>query len=237
MLTPDLIPPDIHQDDRRLGRLCRPALDLEQSEISRLCLDRFLALYSGHPHNQRILPEVVREGVNYEQKWLGSYSREGHLICVRYSSQTGLKSDQRQFVASANLASGQIKEWRVREARYRYRPEGGGPVQTDLVLGDDEDSQILPPYPVLSGYDAIVDEVRLRDYQQQLIDIDARAARVIMTSQGCWFKPVDGQLESLAPVSELVADLEVRLPQLLGQRAIEATQNPAADHTEPVATL
>jgi hypothetical protein len=188
-----------------------------------------LGLYAGHPHQPRLLPPVERDDVNYEQKRLGSYTRQGHLLCVRYSSQAGLAPNQRHFVASANLLTGQITEWRLREARYRYRPEGGGPIQTDLVLDEDQDSLALPAYPVLSGHNAVIDEVRLRDYQQHLIDLDARAARVIMTAQGCWFKPADGQLEALSPIGELVSDFEIRLPELMGRIALEATPATASD--------
>lgn len=223
MLTPDLIPPELAKDERRLAGLCRPALDLEQSEIGRLCLDRFLQLYTGHPHRPREVPLVVRDGIDYSQKWLGSYSKEGSLVCVRYAPQSGLNSAQHYFVAGASLSTGQVKEWQVHEARYRYRPEGGGPIQTDLVLAQDGEMTEASAYPVLTGHDEVIDEVKLRDYQQRLIKADAKAARVIMTPHGCWFKPFGGELESLAPVGELVADLQIRLPQLLGRTAIETT--------------
>lgn len=228
MLTPDLIPPVLNQDERRLAGLSRPALELEQSEISRQCFRRFLEDYGGHPHRPRQLPVIERHGINFEQKWLSSFSSHGQLVCVRYASQAGLVSAQRHFVVSADLTSGQINEWQVIDARYRYRPEGGGPIQTDLILSDGQLAE-TPAYPILTGCDAVADEIRLRHYQQQLVAADARAARVIMSPRGCWFKPIDGQPQALAPISELVADFEIRLPERLGRLALAAVPETTSD--------
>lgn len=184
--------------------------------------DRFMCDYVGDPlvsekHGQPQHSPIrrMREGygeVDYDKRYLASYTQEGHLVHVRKTSAIKGEVPEAYFVVTGDIDTGEVTEWRVTEVDYSVsdRPGRTADLRQKLTLS----KRFLRGLDVAPEMDeGEIDPVKaLISYWKRRSAYEAQqqeSPSLELTSQGCWLNLPGGKRESLAPIAGLHHQLEV----------------------------
>lgn len=200
--------------DRQAGpnpnRLTDLAIEIAQNQNMRQTAEAFLTTYCSQVSSQPIVRAVIINGNSEEkifsEQLLNGYSDQGVLIHI--SRTKNMTEDERYnfFVATADLITGEIHEWRVNQLSH-YQDQYYC-LQSKLVITNEKfDTHHGGPLSMLNNADlddmAMSARSRREDRQRQ-----ESQPYILMSSQGFWFKPAGGHPQTLGPIGRLVRDLQ-----------------------------
>ena len=202
------------QNGDRLDSLCRPALMAAVDPAVCRQIDDFMWDYMGDPIIMDHLPHIERDRLDgnryvYDEALEKGFTEEGSLVHVRRSlAGAALCRGQRytHFVVTANLNNGSVTEWRINDVRHINDRTG---LTTELVLTTDT-------FDVHDGekeFEKINDPIRRELAKRAFVhargERDSAQPRIILSSQGVWFSPPEGVMQTVYPVITLVRDQQV----------------------------
>lgn len=165
--------------------------------VAKHTFDQFMWDYVGHPTKPEY-PRLARTHAGYGEVAYGlrsiqSFTKDGYLVHVRETLEVDGDQPEHFLVVTADLAQGTITEWWVDDVNRicdrQNRTELALRSQISDALDDDNPANIL---------EAIKVE---RDRRKNLRNM----ARVVLSTQGCLFRPPNDDDLSLAPISELLS--------------------------------
>jgi hypothetical protein len=180
---------------------------LAHDPVANRVLEDFMGYFVGKSYLE--FPELSRRHpvhgeIEYSQRLLSSYTEEGHLVHVRTSPRFTDNQPERFLVITADIDEGTISEWWPEKCSVKG---SGGQLETEVILNTKpSESSTEAAELVFTGEPAVDLLQSIRDAKAKK-RIETRKARLILTSQGCWFKPIDGAELSLTPLSELITKL------------------------------
>jgi hypothetical protein len=185
--------------------------------------------YVGHPRLHS-LPELTRwrDGygeVSFDIRDDCGYTENGTLVLIRQSSALPLDAPESFVVATADLETHELREWRVAEV-HLYETYLRSAPDRELILEplhDQSDEVISINTTHIDSDNARRDE--LDRWHLRRLERDRLAARasILETTQGRWFIH-DGRREMLTNVYELDVKLKTYY-QRLGEIAIQEHEN------------
>lgn len=202
-------------------------------------IHKFMWNYAGDPNLVGGIPEIHRvqadgNEYNYDASMEKGFTREGHLVHVRRSiAGSALRRPQTYtyFAVTATAATGEFTEWRINDVRHTKGARGN--LISEFVLTTDKFDlhDGLPEFE--DADDEIAAELVYREFEQRRQARDAAQARVIMSSDGIWFKPLDSPIEVVYDVNEVIRDWSL-INARMAQRAMRAV---GAEYTLPIRSV
>lgn len=202
-------PEALSATERRLKEAMPLALAVDMSPERSQVLDDFLWEYMGDPVRPGQFPIIERthphgHTYRYDRPLVNSVTEGGTLINARQASGEDVSRDYASwFVATAQIHTGQIDEWRINDIESHYSVDDG--LETTLFLTRD----MLDSYdgePDVSQLSLIEAEYARQMFSQAQRQRKLRQTQLRLRQDGVAFKAFDGQFESVTGINRLVED-------------------------------
>lgn len=170
--------------------------------------DHFMWDYVGDPFGNN-KPEIVHSNVHYDTTVITSHT-EGYLVQVRTATteplaEQGAANPRHYYVASANVATGAVKEWNVAEVLHSQKSLGS--LSTELILNDPALEEAPSAGQQFTEMNLLEDILAERGLMQATRRWQASRARVVLGGQGCTFNEANCHPEEMSPIQEVHTQL------------------------------
>ncbi len=199
---------ELKANSNRLIAVDAPMLLLAHDPIAKQVFNDFMWDYVGDPVIDKF-PRLSRHypehgEIEYDQRSLKSYTQEGHLVHVRTNSRFTDSQPEHFLVVTADLSEGTITEWWAEKCIVKGY---GNMLKTEVILGNQPPEQASEESEFSYTGEPVLDLLQSIKDAQVKRRAEMKKARLSLTSQGCWFKPIGEESLPLSAISELITKL------------------------------